>query len=101
MMSEGIDAGDNISGARKRLQAGPVPEWASERTYRADFKGRSGDHITYLLFDPQIHAEQRQDFFHGAIRLETMEAVQQQSQWQFAFEPQTQSVQFHFIKIRR
>jgi len=100
-MSEGIDAGDKISEARKRIQTGPVPEWASERNYKSGFKGRSGDHITHLLFDRQINAELRQDFFHGAIRLETMEAVQQQSQWQFAFEPQTQSVNFHFIKIHR
>jgi hypothetical protein len=100
-MSEGIDAGDKLSEARKRIQTGPAPEWATERTYHPEFKGRPGDHTTYLLFDRQIHAELRQDFFHGAIRLETMEAVQQQSQWQFAFEPGTQSVTFHFIKIRR
>ena len=101
MSFEGIGAGDKFSEAKKRIQTGPTPEWASERTYRAEFKGRPGDHITYLLFDRQIHAELRKDFFHGAIRLETMEAVQQQSQWQFAFEPRTQSVTFHFIKIRR
>src|ERR1700729_1798355 len=101
MLSEGIDAGDKISEARKRIQTSPVPDWVNERRYRAEFKGRAGDHATYLLFDRQIHAELRQDFFHGAIRLESMEAVQRQSQWQVAFEPRTQSVNFHFTKIHR
>ena len=101
MSSEGIDAGDKISEAKKRVQAGPVPDWVSERIYDVNFKSREGDHSTYLLFDRQIHAERREYFTHIAVRLESMEAVQSESQWRLKFEPRTQSNVLHFVRIRR
>ncbi|HXI73348.1 MAG TPA: DUF3857 domain-containing protein [Verrucomicrobiae bacterium] len=95
------DTSDPIAPARNRIQTGPVPEWVTECPYDSEFKSGSDNHLTYLLFDRQVHAERRETFVHVAFRLETMEAVQHQSQWRLQYEPRTHSHTLHFLKIRR
>ena len=69
--------------------------------FDADFKANEASQVTHLFVSRQIHAENHQTHYHLAMRLETMQAVQHQSQWQLQFEPRTQSVTLHWIKIRR
>jgi hypothetical protein len=92
---------DSTATARSRVQNGQTPDWVNKCSYDAEFKSANETPITYLLFDTQIHAEQQEAFIHQAIRLETMEAVQHWSQWRLQFEPKTQVITLHSLKIRR
>ncbi|HEY6170526.1 MAG TPA: DUF3857 domain-containing transglutaminase family protein [Verrucomicrobiae bacterium] len=87
--------------AQERIQVNAVPAWVVACSYDATFRGRTSDAVTHLLVSRQVHAECRQTHFHFVRRLETMQAVQHESQWRLAFEPRTQSVTLHWIRIRR
>lgn len=96
--------GDGAGGAataRSRIRTGPMPDWASDHSFDRHFKSEREAQFTQLLFDNQIHAERRETYIHNVIRLETMEAVQHQSQWRLQFEPKTQMVTLHSLKVRR
>jgi Domain of Unknown Function with PDB structure (DUF3857) len=102
MLNEGNIAGsDAISLAKSRIQKGPLPDWVVPCPYETTFKGEQDTQITFLLFDSQIHAEQYSLFVHQVIRLESMQAVQNWSQWRLQFEPKTQLVALHSLKVRR
>jgi hypothetical protein len=92
---------DVLVDARKRISIGPVPAWVVSCPFDADFKAKGASQVTHLFVSRQIHAENRQTHYHLAMRLETMQAVQHQSQWQLQFEPRTQLVTLHWIKVRR
>lgn len=92
---------DSVEFAKSCVRTGPRPDWVEECPYDSNFNNENENHTTSLLYDRQIHAERNEDYVHEARRLETMEAVQHLSQWRFQFEPQTQSVVFHFIKVKR
>ena len=92
---------DVLVDARERISIGPVPAWVVSCPFDADFKANEASQVTHLFVSRQIHAENHQTHYHLAMRLETMQAVQHQSQWQLQFEPRTQSVTLHWIKIRR
>ena len=92
---------DVLVEARERISIGPVPAWVVSCPFDADFKSKEASQVTHLFVSRQIHAENRQTHYHLATRLESMLAVQRQSQWQLQFEPRTQSVTLHSIKIRR
>jgi hypothetical protein len=103
MVNEGNHGGgsDTIAAARSRVRNGAVPDWVKENSFAADFKPEGESQVTYLLFDTQIDAERHEAFIHQAIRLETMQAVQHWSQWRLQFEPKTQLITLHSLKIRR
>ena len=92
---------DVLVDARERISIGPVPAWVVSCPFDANSKPKEASQVTHLLVSRQIHAENRQTHYHVVLRLETMQAVQRQSQWQLQFEPRTQSVTLHSIKIRR
>jgi len=92
---------DVLVDARERISIGPVPAWVVSCPFDANFKAKEASQVTHLFVSRQIHAENRQTHYHLAIRLETMQAVQHQSQWQLQFEPCTQLVTLHWIKICR
>jgi hypothetical protein len=92
---------DVLVAARARISIGPVPDWVAACPFNDDFKAKETSPATCLFYGRQIHAETGQTCHHQAMRLETSPAVQRQSQWQFQFEPQTQSLILHWIKIRR
>jgi len=87
--------------ARDQIRIEPVPDWVRTSTANLNYQAKRRGAVTYLLIERQIHAELNQTFVRVAMRLETMEAVQHQSQWQLPFEPATQSVKIHSIVIRR
>jgi hypothetical protein len=92
---------DNIATVKDRVLTGPAPSWVIKTSFDHQFKSDHEAPVTYLLWDTQIHAERRETFTHFAVRLETMEAVQHQSQWRLQFEPKTQLIVLHSLKIRR
>lgn len=102
MLNEGNTIGsDAIALAKNRIQKGPLPTWVVPGTYDPAFKSEQDAQITFLFFDSQIQAEEHSLFIHQVIRLETMPAVQHWSQWRLQFEPKTQLVTLHSLKIRR
>jgi hypothetical protein len=103
MQDEANPAGliDSITPAKQRIQTGPIPAWVAECAYSPQFKAESHAPFTYLLENIQIHAERREFFNRRIIRLDTMDAVQHFSQWRLQFEPKTQLITLHTLKIRR
>jgi hypothetical protein len=102
MVNEGSPVGsDSNAAARSRVQCGPVPDWVRVNDFATDYRPEGDAQITFLLFDTQIHAERHGAFIHQAIRLEPMQAVQNWSQWRLQFEPKTQLITLHSLKIRR
>src|SRR2546426_2469165 len=92
---------DLVATARERVRIGAAPDWIVPCLYDADFKEKVRGPVTHLLIEQQVHAELHQTFVRVATRLETLQAVQSQSQWRLEFEPQTQSIILHSIKVRR
>jgi len=92
---------DVLVDAKNHLRIGPVPDWVVSCPFDAGFKAKETSQATHLFISRQIHAENHQTHYHQAMRLETIQAVQHQSQWQLQFEPRTQLVTLHWIKIRR
>ena len=87
--------------AKERVQIGPVPDWVAPCKVPVNYRGQQKRPLTYLLVSRQIHAELNQTFVHFAVRLETMEAVQHESQWRLQLEPASQTITLHWIRIRR
>lgn len=101
MVSESANSLDVLSLARNAIQKGPVPGWVITGNYDVNYKWNTPAPEIYLLFERQINAETRQTCHRVALRLETMEAVQHESQWRLQFEPRSQFVTLHWVKIRR
>jgi hypothetical protein len=87
--------------ARDCVTMGPVPLWVKPSYYDPAFTGKETRHFTHLLFSRQEHAEHRQVYYRTALRLESMEAVQRNSQWSLQLQPKIQSITLHWIKICR
>src|ERR1035441_8916915 len=62
---------ESLITAKVRIRMGPVPGWVESCPFRMDFKAKQDGHVTYLLFDRQIHAEFQQTYIHVALRLDT------------------------------
>jgi hypothetical protein len=99
--SSATQQGEPLIAAKNRIQTGPVPGWVAACPFRADFKAGPDGHVTYLLFDRQIHAGLHQTHVHAALRLETMQAVRNESPWRLDFEPGQEQITLHWIKTRR
>src|SRR5271168_132136 len=99
--SSAMQHGESLIAAKDRIQMGPVPAWVEACPFQMDFKDTQARSATHLLFDRQIHAELHQTYFHVALRLETMQAVQNESLWRLDFEPRHQQITLHWIKTRR
>jgi hypothetical protein len=93
--------GTPVDAAKERIQQGPVPDWVVPCSFPADFTAKPPGQITYLLWARQLHAEKRQEYTHVAMRLETIQAIQRQSEWRIDFDPRRQRVTVHWIRIHR
>ena len=92
---------ESLNTAKNQIRLGLVPAWVETCPFRPDFKAKQTGHVTHLLCDQQINAELHQTFFHAALRLDTMQAVQNQSPWRLEFEPRQQQITLHSIKVWR
>lgn len=92
---------ESTTGAEQVFRIGPLPEWATTDPIPTGFAARPGDAVTHLLIEQQIDATKKMICTRRAIRLETMAAVQHESQWKFDFHPRTDRVSLHWIRILR
>lgn len=95
------ETGDLLTLARNRVRVGSVPEWVTPSTYNLEFAAKVRRPVTPLLLERQAHAELREHYFHHALRLETIQAVQDHSQWRVEFTPKMQWVVLHSVKTKR
>ncbi len=93
--------GSPADAAKERIQSGPLPDWVVPCSFATDFKPEMPGQITYLLCDKQLHAEKHQEFTHVAVRLETIQAVQRESEWRLDVDPRHQQITVHSIKVHR
>jgi hypothetical protein len=103
MVSESVapSQGNPLEAAKERIHIGPVPDWVVPCLFRMDFRPKQPGHVSYLLSSKQIHAEKHETFVQSAIRLETIQAVQNEAQGRIDFEPRTQTFTLHWLKIHR
>src|ERR1035438_7350238 len=94
-------AAAGLLSARERVRVGPVPAWVVSCPFDLHFRAKQTEHLTYLCVNRQVQAESHQTYVQVAMRLETMQAVQRESQWRLPFEPRSQSVTLHSIRIRQ
>src|SRR5271165_7381492 len=99
--SVALQQGNPLDTAKERIHLGPAPDWIVPCSFRKDFKSKQAGQVTHLLSSKQIHAEKRQTLVHKAIRLETIQGVQNEAQGRIAFEPRTQILTLHWLKIHR
>ena len=92
--------GDLLMAAKEQIQTAPIPGWVDDCPFRFDFPAQPGGAVTHLLFEQQVHAELRQTFCHAAVRLETMQGVEQHSPWRLDFDS-SRHITLHWIKTRR
>jgi len=69
--------------------------------YDENTPAKEGAHLTHLLWARQVQAGTGRSFHATAIRLETALAVQHESQWSLAFDPRTQRVVLHWLRVVR
>ncbi len=93
--------GSPVDAAKERIQPGPVPDWVVPCSFSPNFKPDLAGQVTYLLCDKQLHAEKHQEYTHRALRLETNQAVQRQSEWRIDCDPRRQRITVHWIRIHR
>jgi TonB family protein len=100
----------NISGSESRgsippwsrVSFGPADAWVDEEGYDgAATPRKEGAHFTHLLWTRQVDAELGKSFHRTALRLETAIAVQNQSQWRLEFDPRTQRLTLHWLRVVR
>lgn len=75
--------------------------WVTRREVDLAFRPKSGGQVSMLLFDRQYHATRHETYQRTVERLETMQAVQQSSQWCLTFDPATQRVLVHGLRVCR
>ena len=92
---------DLLARAKERASLAPIPEWVSPSSIDVHFPAKQGDKLTHLLFCRQTHAGRQETFCHSAVRLESIEAVHDLPGWRLLFDPRTESVRIHSIKILR
>jgi len=93
--------GQALDATKDHVLLGPAPDWMTPCPLRLDFKPKQPGHVTHLLASKQLHAEKRQTIVHTALRLETIQAVQSESQGRVPFDPRTQKLTLHWLRIHR
>jgi hypothetical protein len=96
-----LQQGNALEAAKERIHIGPAPDWIVPCSFRMEFKSKQPGPVTHLLSSKQIHAEKYLTFVHTATRLETIQAVQNEAQGRIPFEPRTQVLTLHWLKIHR
>lgn len=87
--------------SQAKISYAPVPAWVQPASFDPHYARKEGLPLTYLLVEEQQHAEERCHHSRLVARLETMQAVQQMSQWRTSFDPLTQSVVLHHLRVHR
>ena len=99
--SMALHQGSVVDADKERIESGPLPDWVVPCTFEPNFKPSTSGQVSYLLWDKQLHAEKQQEYTHAAVRLETHQAVQRESEWTVEWDPRRQTITVHSIRIHR
>lgn len=101
-------AADNAAGSFSQAVAPwahvaivPAPTWTDVATPDRQLASKEGDHLTYLVWERQVHLPTETSFHCTSVRLETSVAVQHQSQWRMNLDPRFQKLQLHWLRVVR
>lgn len=86
---------------RAAFSVGPAPEWAWEREVAWDTPHRDDEHVLLLLADTQHDPVQKITHERNVRRLNSPEAVQKLSHVEIDFDPETQRLVVHEIRVWR
>jgi hypothetical protein len=84
-----------------RITFEPSPDWVDEFDFDAAATRWQEEPLTCLLHSEQLHAEKNACHTRIVLRLESMLAVQHFSQWRLDFDPLTQRLALHTLRVRR
>lgn len=84
-----------------RITFEPTPDWAEELEFDPAAARWQEEPLTCLLHSEQLHAEKNACHTRVVLRLESMLAVQHFSQWRLDFDPLTQRLALHTLRVRR
>jgi transglutaminase-like putative cysteine protease len=94
-------ATSDVEAPWSRVDFAPPASWVELPAYNQTAPGNRGAHLTHLLWERQIEAGTGLTFHAAAVRLETVVAVQDESQWSLPFNPRTQRVTLHWLRVVR
>ena len=86
--------------ARARVKIEPVEDWVTVRSVDFAAPAEAGGWDA-LLVDYQANAARHAGYSRRTLRLATFDAVQQAAKWQLTFDPATQGISLHYIRIHR
>jgi hypothetical protein len=78
-----------------------MPAWADNLGFDVAAPRQNEDSLTCLLHHEQLNAEAHCTFTRIVLRLESMQAVQRFSQWRLTFDPLTQHLALHTLRVLR
>lgn len=78
-----------------------APVWVRAREVDYSFKPAQHAPVTILLDDWQAHVTSNERYHRLVRRLETLQAVESLAQWQLPFDPGTQHIVMHSLRIHR
>lgn len=90
-----------ISAHLERVSVAPAGDWVTAREANLDFKPKTSAQTTLFLMDRQYRAATHEAHVHSVQRLETIQAVQYSSQWRLNFDPATQRIVIHWLRVVR
>lgn len=96
----GLAAAD-VEAPWSRVEFAPLGAWVDKPVNPELVPAKEGVHLTHLLWERQVEVGTGRSFHATAIRLETDVAVQQESQWRLPFDPRTQRVTLHWLRVVR
>ncbi len=91
----------DIERARERVSIAPAPEWAEMHPVDETWKAPGAFQYSLLLSDEQTDVEKHASFVREVLRLETAQAVAENAQWRFNFDPLTEQIILHSLCVRR
>ncbi len=94
-------AGEVPPRIRERVTIAAPEPWVEAHEIDEEDRPQHACNQAYLLIDTQHHTASRASFQRIVQRLETLQGVQNLSQWSLNFDPDTQHVIIHSIAIRR
>lgn len=84
-----------------RVSIAAPAEWVHLRQADLNYRAKASSALTLLLMDHQYHVATGELYECIVQRLETLQAVQQLSQWKLNFDPATQHLTIHHLRIWR
>ncbi|NGX40010.1 MAG: hypothetical protein KR126chlam1_01350 [Chlamydiae bacterium] len=79
----------------------PIPAWVTPVEIPEGYDSEQWYGVVVLLRDFQFFAPSNEDYFHTAMKFETLSAVEQGSIVEIEFDPRYEEVRIHMIQVHR